>query len=72
MTGPARANSSLTTSARSRKPEPALCTTARLGVEPPPMKMEMPTTPSKPTTAISAEAPSSSTYSSDTMALVGK
>jgi hypothetical protein len=40
---------------------PALCTTARLGVDSPPMKSEMPTTPSLPTTAISADAPFSST-----------
>jgi hypothetical protein len=51
---------------------PALCTTARLGVDSPPMKSEMPTIPSLPTTAISAEAPSSMTYSSDTMARGGK
>jgi len=36
------------------------------------MKSEMPTTPSLPTTAISAEAPSSITYSNETMAVVGK
>jgi PAS domain-containing protein len=36
------------------------------------MKSETPTTPSLPTTAISAEPPSSMTYSSDTIALVGK
>ena len=36
------------------------------------MNSEMPTSPSEPTTAISAEAPFSITYSSDTMALVGK
>jgi hypothetical protein len=37
---------------------PTLCTTARLGVVPPPMKSEIPTMPSLPTTAISAAAPS--------------
>jgi hypothetical protein len=36
------------------------------------MKMATPTSPSWPTTAISAEAPFSITYSSETMALVGK
>ena len=36
------------------------------------MNREMPTMPSLPTTAISAEAPSSITYSNDTMAVVGK
>ena len=36
------------------------------------MKREMPTMPSLPTTAISAEAPSSITYSSETMAVVGR
>ena len=36
------------------------------------MKSEMPTMPSLPTTAISAEAPFSITYSSETMAVVGK
>jgi hypothetical protein len=57
---------------RRRQPWPALCTTARLGVDSPPMNSEMPTMPSLPTTAISAEAPSSITYSSDTMEVVGK
>jgi hypothetical protein len=36
------------------------------------MKSEMPTRPSFPVTAISVEAPSSSTYSSDTMLSAGK
>ena len=36
------------------------------------MNSEMPTMPSLPTTAISAEAPSSMTYSKETMAVVGK
>ena len=36
------------------------------------MNSEMPTIPSLPTTAISAEAPSSITYSSETMEVVGK
>ena len=36
------------------------------------MNIEMPTMPSKPTTAISAEAPFSITYNSETMAVVGK
>ena len=36
------------------------------------MKSDTPTSPSLPTTAISAEAPSSITYSSDTIAVVGK
>ncbi len=36
------------------------------------MNSEMPTMPSWPTTAISAEAPFSITYSSDTIASVGK
>ena len=36
------------------------------------MNSEMPTMPSKPTTAISAEAPFSITYSKETMAEVGK
>ena len=36
------------------------------------MNSEMPTMPSLPTTAISAEAPFSITYSSETMAVVGK
>ena len=36
------------------------------------MNTEMPTTPSLPTTAISADAPLSVTYSSATMAVVGK
>jgi hypothetical protein len=40
---------------------PALCTTARLGVVSPPMKSAMPTRPSLPVTAISADAPSAST-----------
>jgi hypothetical protein len=51
----------LIASALRRKPSPALCTTARLGVEPPPMNSEMPTMPSLPTTAISADAPFSIT-----------
>ena len=36
------------------------------------MNRAMPTTPSRPTTAISADEPSAITYSSETMALVGK
>jgi hypothetical protein len=36
------------------------------------MNKEKPTTPSLPTTAISAQAPSSSTYISDTMQVLGK
>jgi hypothetical protein len=36
------------------------------------MKSEIPTMPSLPTTAISADAPFSITYSSETMAVVGK
>jgi hypothetical protein len=40
-----------------RIPAPPLCTTARLGDDPPPMKSEIPTKPSLPTTAISADAP---------------
>jgi hypothetical protein len=36
------------------------------------MNSEMPTTPSWPTTATSAEAPSSITYSSDTIDVEGK
>jgi len=63
---------SVIASALSRKPWPALCTTARLGVDSPPMNNEMPTTPSLPTTAISAEAPFSITYSSETIEVVGK
>src|SRR5207253_8636933 len=51
---------------------PALCTIARLGVVSPPMNSAMPMRPSLPTTEISADAPSSSTYSSDTMESVGK
>jgi hypothetical protein len=58
--------------ALSRNPLPALCTTARLGVDSPPMNSEMPTMPSCPTTAISAEAPSSITYSSEMIDVVGK
>ena len=45
---------------------------ARLGVLPPPMNSEMPTKPSSPTMAISAEAPFSSTYSREMMPSVGK
>jgi hypothetical protein len=60
-TGPERLNSSLSTCPRMRKPSPALCTTERLGVVSPPMKSDIPTMPSLPTTAISAEAPSSIT-----------
>ena len=56
----------------SRYAWPALCTIARLGVVSPPMKSAMPMTPSLPTTEISAEAPFSSTYSSDTIESVGK
>ncbi len=51
---------------------PALWTTARLGVVSPPMNSETPTMPSLPTTAISADAPFSITYSNDTIAVVGK
>ena len=36
------------------------------------MNSETPTMPSRPTTAISAEAPSSIKYSSETIAVVGK
>jgi hypothetical protein len=36
------------------------------------MKRETPIAPSLPTTAISADCPFSSTYSSDTIAFVGK
>ena len=36
------------------------------------MNREIPTIPSLPTTAISAEAPFSMTYSSEIMAVVGK
>jgi len=36
------------------------------------MKSEMPTSPSLPTTAISADAPFSMTYSNETIAVVGK
>jgi hypothetical protein len=36
------------------------------------MKSEIPMTPSLPTTAISAEAPSSMTYNNDTIESVGK
>ena len=46
--------------------------TARLGVDSLPMNNEMPISPSLPTTAISADAPSSMTYSNDTMADTGK
>ena len=55
-----------------RKPSPALCTTARLGVEPPPMNNGTPTMPSLPTTAISDDAPLSVTYINETIAVVGK
>src|ERR1700677_233271 len=60
------------TIALSRNPWPALCTTARLGVDSPPMNSETPTMPSLPTTAISAEAPFSITYKRETIAVVGK
>ena len=43
-----------------------------LGVVSPPMNSAIPTRPSQPVTAISADEPFSSTYSSDTMLLVGK
>src|SRR5688500_11705881 len=69
---PPRLNSLRTTSAGRRKALPALCTTARLAVDSPPMNIEIPTTPSLPTTAISAEAPFSSRYSSETMQVVGR
>jgi hypothetical protein len=36
------------------------------------MKSEIPTNPSLPTTAISADAPFSITYNRETMAVVGK
>jgi hypothetical protein len=55
-----------------RQPTPALCTTARLGVDSPPIKSDTPTMPSFPTTAISAEAPFSMTYNRDTMEVMGK
>ena len=45
---------------------------ARLGVVSPPMNKDTPMAPSLPTTAISAEAPSCITYSSETIELVGK
>src|ERR1700679_3021997 len=56
-TEPARANSFFINCAFRRMPVPALCTTARLGVDSPPINSETPTIPSLPTTAISAEAP---------------
>jgi hypothetical protein len=40
---------------------PAVCTIAELGVVLPPMNSEMPTTPSLPTPADSAEAPDAMT-----------
>jgi hypothetical protein len=57
-----------------RHPEgmPALCTIARLGVDWPPMNRATPTMPSLPTTEISAEAPFSITYRSETIDSVGK
>ncbi len=55
-----------------RNPSPALRTTARLGVEPPPMNNGTPTMPSLPTTAISADAPFSVMHISATIADVGK
>ena len=56
----------------SRYAWPALCTIARLGVVSPPMNSAMPIRPSLPTTEISADAPFSITYSSDTMESAGK
>jgi len=55
-----------------RYANPALCTTARLGVVSPPMNSATPISPSLPTTEISAEAPSAITYSSEMMESVGK
>jgi hypothetical protein len=55
-----------------RKLYPALCTTARLGLVSPPMNSDMPRIRSLPTMAISADAPSSMTYSSDTLDVVRK
>ena len=45
---------------------------ARLGIVSPPMNRAIPMTPSLPTTAISADAPSAMTYSSDTIEVMGK
>jgi hypothetical protein len=50
---------------------PADCTTARLGVVLPPMNKEIPTIPSFPITAISADAPFSMTYRSETIDVSG-
>src|SRR3569832_1134938 len=57
---PGRGNSSLSNCAF-LNPRPALCTTARLGVVSPPMNNKMPSMPSFPTTAFSADAPFSMT-----------
>jgi hypothetical protein len=51
---------------------PALRTTAQLGIVSPPINSEVPTKPSRPTTAISTEAPSFIKDCSETMAVVGK
>ena len=51
---------------------PALWTMALLRAYPPPMKAHTPTTPSLPTTATSAEAPSRIDETSDTTAVTGK
>jgi YHS domain-containing protein len=44
----------------------------RLGVDSPPINRDTPISPSFPTTAISADAPFSMTYNSETMAAIGK
>jgi hypothetical protein len=60
MTGPDLLNSSRMRLDLILYPRPALCTTALLEVDSPPMNIDIPTTPSFPTIAISAEEPFSS------------
>ena len=73
MTGPLRPNAILDGIGAQPLPRPAICTTARLSMLPPPMTSEMSPTTSLPTSAIYAESPSSSsTNSMETMAFVGK
>jgi len=50
---------------------PRALQTARLGVVSPPTNSDMPSIPSLPTMAISADAPSSMTYSNEMMDVVG-
>lgn len=69
---PPRSTSAISCAAGKRYAWPWLCTTARMVVEWPPMNKAMPSMPSLPTSAISAESPSFITYSSETMDVSGK